>query len=108
MPPRISPRKPVRVFLAEWREHFGLTQQQVGDRIAKGIDKANISRWENSKRIPSAEVLAAYAEALGISVGNLYRKPSDRPSLDELIADAPDEVKDKAVEIVRIMAKRAS
>ncbi|WP_410052672.1 helix-turn-helix domain-containing protein, partial [Bradyrhizobium sp. SZCCHNR1064] len=33
MPPRIGPRKPVRLFLAEWREKRGLTQQQLADRL---------------------------------------------------------------------------
>ena len=105
MPTRIGPRNPVHVYLAEWRGHFGLTQQQVADRIAGGINKNNISRWETADRMPSVDVLAAYAEALGIPVSRLYRPPSDRPSLDEMIANASNELKDKAAEVVRIIIK---
>lgn len=104
MPPRIVPRVPVRVYLAEWRVHLGLTQQEVADGIAGGIPNANISRWENEKRVPSIDVLAAYAEALKIPVANLYRLPSARPSLDEIIANASPDIQDKAVSIVKILA----
>jgi len=105
MPDRIGPRLPVRVYLAAWREHLRLTQQQVGDRIAGGIDKGTVSRWENAKRVPSVNVLAAYAEALHLPIANLFRRPNTRASLDEVIADAPDELKDKAEEVVRIIVK---
>ena len=36
MPPRIGPRLPVRVYLKEWREYHGLTQQQLGDPTISG------------------------------------------------------------------------
>lgn len=77
---RIGPKKPVRVYLAAWREELGLTQQELGDRIGKGIDKGTVSRWERSKRIPSADVLAAYAEALGRNVVDLYSSPNSPES----------------------------
>lgn len=105
MPARIGPRKPVRVYLAAWRNHLGLTQQQVGDRIGGGVDKATISRWENAKRTPSLNVLAAYAEALQIPVENLYRPPNEEPSLDAMLQGASKDVRDKVVEVAKILLK---
>jgi transcriptional regulator with XRE-family HTH domain len=105
MPARIGPRHPVRVFLAAWREHLGMTQQQVGDRIGQGVTKGTVSRWESTKRVPTANVLAAYADALRIPVANLYRPPSSRPSLDDMIADAPEDLQRKAAEVVGIIIK---
>lgn len=77
MATRIGPKKPVRVYLSLWRENQKLTQQQVADRIGQGIHKGTVSRWESAKRVPSTEVLAAYAEALGRPVTDLYRRPAD-------------------------------
>lgn len=57
-----------------------MTQQQVGDKISGGVDKGTISRWERSKRVPSADVLAAYAEAIGRSVVDLYSPPNSPES----------------------------
>lgn len=105
MPERIGPRRPVRVYLAAWREHLKLTQQQVGDRIAGGIDKGTVSRWENAKRVPSVNVLAAYAEALHLPVATLFRRPDDRASLDEMVVNASKELRDKAEEVVKIIVK---
>ena len=33
MPARIGPKKPFRLFIAEWREEKGLTQQQVAEAL---------------------------------------------------------------------------
>jgi len=95
----------VRVYLAAWRKHLGLTLQQVGDRIGNGVGKGTVSRWENAERVPTLNVLGAYAEALRIPIGNLFRQPGTRGSLDEAIADAPKDVQDKAAEMVRILVR---
>jgi len=105
MPDRIRPRVPVRVYLAAWREHLGLTQQQVGDRINGGVEKGTVSRWETTKRVPSINVIAAYAEALRIPTSYLFRRPETRASLDEIMADASDELKNKAEEMLRILVR---
>jgi transcriptional regulator with XRE-family HTH domain len=108
MPARIAPRKPVKIFLREWREHLGLTQDRLGDRIgADGVDKGTISRWESADRIPTSDVMAAYAEALGIPVTYLYRMPATGHSLDELAADLSPQDIQKIVRAIEKL-KRAS
>jgi transcriptional regulator with XRE-family HTH domain len=100
MPPRIGPRKPVRVYLALWREKKDLTQEQLGERFEPPVDKGTISRWENAK--PGGltlGVIAAYAEALGRKAPDMYGRPpaSDpEPTLDELAADLSDEQRERA------------
>lgn len=103
---RIGPKKPVRVYLALWREHEKLTQQQVADRIGGSCSKSTVSRWENSVRVPTLDVLAAYAEALHRNVGDLYRPPNTGPSLDAMMANAPKEIRDHVVSIVAAIASR--
>lgn len=108
MPPRIGPRKPVRVFLAEWREDLGLSQQDVGNRIEPPVDKGTVSRWENAKPGGlSLGVIAAYAEALGRSAAEMYRPPDNRPSLDAMASDLPlDEVEKVAGDIRFLRSRR--
>jgi transcriptional regulator with XRE-family HTH domain len=108
MPARIGPKKPVRIFLREWREHLGLTQDRLGARIGTdGVDKGTISRWESADRVPTSEVMAAYAEALGVPVPHLYRLPSSGQSLDELAAGLSPQDIQKVIRIIEKF-KRAS
>lgn len=101
----IQPRRPVPVYLALWREKFGLTQEELGERIGQGVGKGTVSRWETDTRAQTAGVLAAYAEALGIPVSWLYRKPTNTPSLDEMIADKPEELQRRAAEMLEILLR---
>jgi DNA-binding XRE family transcriptional regulator len=56
---------PIRV----WREYRGLTQQQVAE--AAGISKPYLSQLESGQRKGTAEVLAAVAKALNVSLDDL-------------------------------------
>ena len=56
---------PVRV----WREHRGLTQQQLAE--AAGISVPYLSQIESGKRRGSADVLAAIAKELGLSLDDV-------------------------------------
>jgi transcriptional regulator with XRE-family HTH domain len=89
MPPRIGPRKPVRVYFRQWREKLGMTQQQVGDKIGpEGVSKGTVSRWESYEPGDpnlTLGVIAAYAEALNRPVTDMYHVPPEDdapPSLD--------------------------
>lgn len=100
---RIGPKQPRRHYLAKWRAHRGLSQQQLAERV--GTYKAQISNWENNKRAMSFDVQAALAEALNIEPGDLFRDP-DRPSADELLRDAPVSVVNEAIEIIKVLVNR--
>jgi len=56
---------PIRV----WREYRGLTQQQVAAEA--GISKPYLSQLESGRRKGTAEVLAAVARALKVSLDDL-------------------------------------
>lgn len=104
MPPRIYPKRPARVFIAEWREDRGLTQKQLGERL--GVSDVTVSRWETGERKADKDVLAAICEALGIPLAAIFRHP-DTPSADELLADQPPEVVNKAIAaIMRLRVAR--
>jgi transcriptional regulator with XRE-family HTH domain len=79
---RIGPKKPVRLYIAEWRNLRKMNQQQLADRI--GSTKSSISRWETTNRDITLGALGAIAEALSCDVEDLFRDPA-RPSADALL-----------------------
>jgi transcriptional regulator with XRE-family HTH domain len=105
MPARIGPRRPRRIFLPEWREKKGLTQEQLANRL--GVSDVSVSRWETGRALLSTGVLAAIAEALDIEPTDLYRHP-DQPSADAMLRDQPQEIRDQAIRLIEAISKRAS
>lgn len=109
MPPRILPRRPVRVFLAEHREAHvpKMTQEDLGARIRPPVDKGTVSRWESAPpgRL-STGVIAAYAEALGKTAPEMYFPPNRGPSLDIMAAGLDDDLRGRAVAILEALRGR--
>ena len=108
---RIGPSRPFKHYLKEWREKQGLTQQQLADRLPVGDDgkptgKDQISRWENGKRDMTMSVQAALSEALGFGddPGRLFHDP-DRPSVDELLKNAPPQKRIEILAVVQTMLR---
>jgi transcriptional regulator with XRE-family HTH domain len=102
MATRIGPRKPPRLFIAEWRESKGLTQEQLAQRI--DTTDVTISRWETRKRQPNLDALAAIAEALDIELRDLYRLPSE-PSADSLLRGQSKEVVEQAIRLIQAIRR---
>jgi len=58
-------------YLRTFRKSRGLTQSEVAYLLG-GHKKAKVSRYENSKRIPSLDVIFAYEVILGTSAHELF------------------------------------
>ena len=83
--PRIKPKRPIHVYLRQWREHYRLTQKQLGERL--GVDSVTVGRWERQEAGVSLGVLQAIAEALDpdLRYDNLTRLPAPpRDPVEEL------------------------
>jgi transcriptional regulator with XRE-family HTH domain len=107
MPPRIGPRKPVRVYLMLWRKKVGITQEVLGNRIKPAVDKATVSRWESAKPGKlTLGVIAAYAEALDRKVYEMYWMPHQTPSLDALAADLDPDLRQRAADVIESLKGR--
>jgi len=102
---RIGPKRPFRLYIAEWREKAGLTQEQLAERV--GTSKASISRWETGERDPTAKVLAAIAYALDREVADLFRDPA-RPSPDALLAERINGQLQRAVRLINTLIEGKS
>lgn len=98
MPTRIRSKKVFRLYIAEWRDNRGLTQDQLAKRL--GTTDVTVSRWETGKRRADDRAQAAISEALGIDPIDLRRHP-DQPSADALLRDQPQEVKEQAIKLIK-------
>lgn len=61
---------PTGIKIKEIRQQKGLTQKQLGDMC--GIADANIRKYENGKQNPKIETLQKIADALKVSVYDLF------------------------------------
>lgn len=77
---RLKPRQRRRIFVKEWRNYRGLTQEQLAERV--GMSKGNISQLEQGVQGYSQEGLEAIAEALQCDPGQLLNVD---PSRDDAI-----------------------
>lgn len=102
---KIHPRRRRKVYVAEWREHYDLTQKQLAERL--GCDVMTVSRWELGKVAISTDALAALAEALGgdlMEPEDLYHHP-DQPTPNQLLRDQPPAIQAQALSIIRAIRK---
>lgn len=89
-----------RLFLKEHREAKHVSAEAMAGRL--GIERESVYRLEREALTRlSAGKQAAYADALGIEPERLWRPPGGPPSLDAMVATAPDEIKLMAADIVR-------
>lgn len=104
MPVRIGPKKQRRIFLAAWREHRHLTQEQLALRL--GTTTMTVSRWERQVTQMNTDTMDAVAEALGgnLEAEDLYHHP-DRPTPNQLLRDQPQDIQDQALSIIRAIRK---
>lgn len=103
---RIRKGARAHVYLDEWCEHLGLTHEQLGLRV--GVARNTIWRWSKEQWRLDPPKLAAIADAMGLEdVRDLFRRP-ERPSIDAVLHDAPDEVFQATLELARRLNQKAS
>jgi transcriptional regulator with XRE-family HTH domain len=102
VPPRIEPKKPRHIYLAEWRERCGLTQVELARRL--GVSSVSVSRWELGRALLNTDVMAAVAEAFDIEPQDLFRHP-DQQSADALLRDQPAEIQDLVIRIIKAIPR---
>lgn len=108
MPIRIMHGRNARppLFLREWRENRGLTQQQLADRL--DTTAATVSRIESGKRDYTGDFLWACAYALNCHASDLLSRPPTQPSLDALTRDAPEKLREKLQLVVKTILDSAA
>jgi len=108
MPARIGLKntRPVRTYFKEWREWKGWTQQELADRME--TTKQTVSRVESGKRPWSKDYLESFSYVIGCPRPEdpITCPPGTPRTLDDMLRDAPPEVRQEVIEFVRFkMAK---
>jgi transcriptional regulator with XRE-family HTH domain len=67
-------RREIGARLRAGRLHADLTQEQLGELV--GRDRRTIHRWEYAERIPYLADLLLLADALGLPIEELVKKPA--------------------------------
>lgn len=95
-----------RFFIKEHREAQGLTLEQLGGRV--GVERNTIWRWENDQRQVTPSKAEALADALGLEHWTDLTRPPGVRSLDAMLADQPDDIRETVLDIAERLIRRAN
>lgn len=100
--PRFKQRR--RIFLKQWREYRGLTQEQLAERV--GWSVGNISQLERGLQGYSDEGLALLAEALQCTPGQILDvDPADDNAIWSLWERARPAQRNALLEVAKGMVR---
>src|SRR5262245_49129028 len=92
------------LYIAEWIAHFGLSDEQVANRLDPPVARETVWRWQKEQHRLNPGKINALAQALGIDPRQFWRPPvKDQPSLDVLVEGAPDELRATVTDVVKRM-----
>jgi transcriptional regulator with XRE-family HTH domain len=104
-PTKIRGGARLHVYIDQWFEAKGVNDEKVAQRL--GRDRTTIWKWRTIPSRQNAANLIELAHALDIEVKDFFRLPS-RPSIDLMIADAPEDLQNTAADIVQRLVKRGA
>lgn len=91
-------------FIRQWREHRGLNQEQLADRLE--MTQSHLSMLENGKRGYTQETLEAVAHALQTDVASLLmRNPADGDAIWSIWDNAKPGERKMIVDIAKTVTK---
>lgn len=98
---RIGKRHPTRLYIREWMAHETptLTQKRLAERM--GCEPGTVSKLLSGQMEMTTSWLANFADALDLSVPDLFRDPKT-PSQAELLAMASPEELRQAIRLVQL------
>lgn len=85
------------LFLREWREHLGMTLDQVADAI--GSNKGDVSKIERGVKRYNEDHLVKFADAFSVHPFQLFFAP-DHQLLDSLVSGRSEEIRQLAFRVV--------
>ena len=101
----IGQRRRARLYVTEWLEHRGLSDERAAGRL--GVARETVWKWRTQPHRLTTDKMAALASILDIEPAELYRPPNS-PSLDALVSNEPETIKAMAADIVRRLVNRGN
>ena len=93
----------LHLYIAEHMEALGLSDAVLAGRM--NVERVTVTRWRNGRDI-KPERVAQMADAMGYDdATKLFRHP-EKPSLDDIANEAPEDVREKIYDAVRLMARK--
>lgn len=87
-------------YLRQWRDHRGLTQQQLADRV--GISKPHVSELERGKKQYTQKMLELLADALNCDPADLLvRDPSQPQPIWSIWDRIPETKRSDAIRVLQ-------
>lgn len=100
-------KRPPALYVKEWQTHWHISPEAMAGRL--GIKRESyyrLLREPHRINIPKLHELAA---AMGHSMtAQDFFSPPDRPSMDAMVQDAPEDLQKTAVDIVRRLVGRGA
>lgn len=97
--------------IREWREHRGLTLEQLAGRLDDAMSAGNLSRLERGLIPYSQETLELIAQALDVAVADLFDRAPPSKELEEwlaLLEKLAGEKRAQALRVVKALSEEAA
>lgn len=79
------------LYIAEWMKERGLSDEKLAEKL--GLARETVTRYRDQQHRLNTPKIARLAAALDLEPEQLWRPPNpNRPSLDAMLRDAPDEL----------------
>lgn len=104
-----SKYRPTRI--RAWREHRGLTLEQMAGRLDDAMSAGNLSRLERGLIPYGQEALEMIAQALDVQVADLFDRSPPDPQLEEwlaLLEKLAGEKRTQALRVVKALTEEAA
>jgi transcriptional regulator with XRE-family HTH domain len=101
---RIGPREPHRHYIREWMKKKGVTQEQMAGRL--DVSQGTVSKMLKKSSVLTEYYLVGIAQALSLSVSDLFRDPN-RPTQEELLEGLSDDQRQTVITMIEALRKTA-
>lgn len=104
---RKVPTRHYPFYIADWLVFRDIDDEELADKL--GVSRETVTRWANHTRRPGAARLRDIAAAFDCNPDDLLRPPptkTNRPSIDQMLKDASDDVVREAAEHAAILLRR--
>lgn len=99
----------VHLYIDEWIAAKDSSYEKIGGQL--GVSRTTVWRWSKEQHRLKPGKIAALADALQIETQDFYRLPPskpERPSIDKLLEDAPDDDFQAIIDMARRLISKAS